>query len=261
LSSGSAKLADGLRDGVAALPTMTTAEQQELAQAVAAPVAVESDVAEPADATRLGIAPAVLATLLWLGAALIYLLRPALPPARLEQPGLPWRVALAGWTPALVCAVAQALLLVPVLTAFDISTAHLGVLLAGLVLAGATFAALVQGIVAQLGASRGRATVLVFLALQVLLLNGLLPIDAAPDAVQQLHGLLPVPAAADLVHAGVTGHGTVLSGVLLLVSWGVLGLVLTTRAARRAATVTPADLRTSYDEETAGGRGRVLAAR
>ncbi|WP_284532887.1 hypothetical protein [Nocardioides sp. T2.26MG-1] len=242
LGSGSGDLAEGLRSGVEALPSMTSAEQQRLAGAVAEPVAVRTDVTEAGDATRVGIAPAVLALVLWLGAALVYLLRPALPPARLEAPGLPWRVALAGWRPGLLAGVVQAVLLVPVLVLFDVTLAHVGLLVPVLVLAGAVFAALVQGIVGLLGAARGRATVLVLLALQALLLDGLLPIDAAPAAVRMLHGLLPVPVAADLVRTALTGRGAAVAGLLLLTAWGVVGLVLATRAARRAATVTPDDL-------------------
>jgi uncharacterized phage infection (PIP) family protein YhgE len=155
--------------------------------------------------------------------------------------------------------VVQALLLVPVLILFDVSIERVGVLLPGLVLAGAAFAALVQGIVALLGSRRGRATVVVLLAVQVLLLNGLLPIGAAPGAVRTLHGLLPLPAAADLVHLGVAGHGTVLSAVLLLVSWAVVGLVLSTLAARRAATVTPADLRAQAGADAESGSGVLVS--
>lgn len=261
LSSGTGELADGLRSGVEALPTMTSAEQQRLAAAVAAPVTGSTEAAEPADATRLGIAPAVLALVLWLGAALVYLLRPALPPARLEAPGLPWRIALAGWRPGLLAGVVQAVLVVPVLALFDVSLSRPAVLVPALLLAGAVFAALVQGVVGLLGPARGRATVLVLLALQALLLNGLLPIDSAPAVVRVLHGLLPVPVAADLVQSGLTGRGAVVAGFLLLVTWGVVGLVLSTRAARRAATVTPADLRALTDEAAARPRVEVLSGR
>lgn len=243
LRSGSGRLAEGLRSGADAVPTMSAAEQQRLARAVAAPVVARSDVPSAAESTALGIAPALSALALWLGVTLVLVLRPALPPARLEEPGLPWRVALAGWRPAVLAAVLQAALLVPVLAVFDVAVARPGVLVPGLLLAAAVFAALVQGVVALFGPTRGRAAVLVLLAAQALLLGGLLPIDAAPSAVRALHGLLPLPVAADLVQAGVSGRGTVLASVLLLVAWGAAGLVLSTRAARRAATVSPADLR------------------
>jgi len=216
--------------------------QKDLAGAVAAPVRADTGAQDPADTTTRGIAPAVLALVLWLGAAVVYLVRPALPPARLAEPGLPWRVALAGWRPGLLIGVVQALLLVPVLVAFGVPRPHLGLLVVGLALTGAVFAALVQGIVARLGRSTGRAVVVVLTAVQAVLLAGLLPIDAAPALVRALNGLLPVPAAADLVRAGVSG-GAVLAPVLLLVVWGAAGLVLSTRSARRAATVTVADLR------------------
>lgn len=246
LGSGSGRLADGLRSGADAVPTMGAEQQQRLARAVAAPVVGRSEVAGAAESTAVGIAPALLVLALWLGVALVYVLRPALPPARLEEPGLPWRVALAGWRPALLAAVVQAALLVPVLALFGVSVARPAVLVSGLLLAAAVFAALVQGIVALLGPARGKATVLVLLAAQALLLGGLLPVDTAPAAVRVLHGLLPLPAGADLVQAGVAGRGAVMGSVLLLVAWGVVGLVLSTRAARRAATVRPDDLRDSH---------------
>jgi len=242
LGSGAGRLASGLERGADALPSMTDAEQKDLAGAVAAPVRADTGAQDPADTTTRGIAPAVLALVLWLGAAVVYLVRPALPPARLAEPGLPWRVALAGWRPGLLIGVVQALLLVPVLVAFGVPRPHLGLLVVGLALTGAVFAALVQGIVARLGRSTGRAVVVVLTAVQAVLLAGLLPIDAAPALVRALNGLLPVPAAADLVRAGVSG-GAVLAPVLLLVVWGAAGLVLSTRSARRAATVTVADLR------------------
>lgn len=254
LQSGSARLTEGLRSGADAVPTMSTEEQQRLARAVAEPVVARSEVPGAGESTADGIAPALLALALWLGVALVFVLRPALPPARLEEPGLPWRVALAGWRPAVLGAVVQAVLLVPVLSLFEVSTARVGVLVAGLLLAAAVFAALVQGIVALLGPTRGRAAVLVLLAAQALLLGGLLPIDAAPSGVRMLHELLPLPVAADLVGAGITGRGTVVASVLLLVAWGVVGLVLSTRAARRAATVSPSELREPH--HTAGALRR-----
>ncbi|WP_164519577.1 YhgE/Pip family protein [Nocardioides ferulae] len=248
LESGSGELADRLRQGVDQVPSQTEEEQRQAAQAAAQPVTSRTERAEASAADT--VAPAVLALALWIGALVLFLVRPALPPERLAEAGLPLRVALAGWRPAALLGALQGLLLLSVLGPLDVGVAHLAGLVGVLLVSVLSFAAVNQALVAALGARRGWVASIGFTLVQTLTLSGLVPIDSAPAVLRALHGVLPVPVAADLVRWALLDTGAGLAGgVLLLLAWGGAGLVLSVRAARRAARLSIDDVRAAAGED------------
>lgn len=244
LRAGSGELAEQLRRGADRVPAKPEDERRADAEAVAQPVTSENGRFAPASATE-ALAPAALALALWLGAFVAYLVRPALARERLARATSATRVALAGWLPGVLLAALQAALLLPVLWLLGAEVVRpLALVLLVLPVAALSFVAIVQALVAALGARRGWVAVAVLGLVQVLTTTGLLPVDSAPGAVRALHDVLPVPVVADLARWAVLGTPTgVVTGVLLLLVWAGLGWGLTVLAARHRSRVRLADLR------------------
>lgn len=248
LRAGSGELAEQLRRGADRVPAKSEDERRADAEAVAQPVTSEAGRFAPASATE-ALSPAALALALWLGAFVAYLVRPALSRERLARASSATRVALAGWVPGVLLGALQAALLLPVLWLLGVEVARpLALVLLVLPVAAVSFVALVQALVAALGARRGWVAVAVLGLVQVLTTTGLLPVDSAPGAVRALHDVLPVPVAADLARWAVLGAPTgVVTGVLLLLAWAALGWGLTVLAARHRSRLRLADLRRAVE--------------
>lgn len=243
LSDGSGRLADGLASGADRIPEPAKGA----ADVVADPVATTSSRLNPTTDGATALTPLVLALGLWLGAFVTYLVRRALPAAssRAARPG--WRTALAGWLPALLVGVAQAVLLVVTALLFGASFTSPAGVAAMALLAAASFAAVSQAFVAALGRRRGWIVVIAFTALQVVALGGLVPIETAPTALQSLNALLPVVQAADVfAHLTIGGQvGSPVTSAVVVAVWGLVALAVTTLAARRRQRLSVADLRRS----------------
>jgi len=248
LATGGDRLAGGLRDGAAAIPAAKDAAHQ--AQVVADPVGARMTTLDPASDGSTLLTPAVLALALWLGGFVTYLVRPALPRRRLVAAVPAWRVTLAGWLPAAGLGLAQAALLLGALLALGADLASPVGVVAATVLGALVCAAVNQALVALLGPGRGWLLAIAFAVVQLVSLGGLLPISTAPGPLQALNGFLPLPRAADLLGRLTLGGGggTPGSDVLVLLAWGVAGLVLTTVAARRRRRLTVADVRREVGE-------------
>ncbi|MGZ4504517.1 MAG: YhgE/Pip family protein [Nocardioidaceae bacterium] len=243
LAGGSRRLATGLRHGAHALPAADAPHHQ--AQVLADPVTATATDLNPAHDGATLLAPAVLAFGLWLGAFVTYLVRQALPDRWLRAAGPGWRVALAGWLPAVGIGVVQAVLL---FAAVAVSPAGLAspVAVAGfMVVAAAVFAALNQAFVAAAGPRRGWILSIAFAVLQAVSLGGLVPITTAPGPLQWLNAVLPVSRAADgFGHLVLGGRvGSPAADLLVLALWGAGALAVTAVAARRRQRTSLADVR------------------
>lgn len=245
LSNGSRELATGLGKGADRLPTLTLEKRKALAGAVAEPVVSDADRLNATPSAATSLAPGVIALALWLGAFVTYLVRRAIPAQALASATTPFRVALAGWLPALAIGLVQSVLLFAVLGLFDVvMESPVGVAVFLLVPA-AVFAALNQAFVAVFGPKRGWMVSIVFAVLQTVSLGGLVPVDTAPALIQSLSGVLPVSLAAEGIGNLTLGGrvGSVAGSAAALLVWGAAALGVTTVAARRRQRVTLSDVR------------------
>jgi putative membrane protein len=245
LSDGSRRLATGLGEGVEQIPGLTAEERKELAGAVAQPVVSDADRLNAAPSAATSLAPGVIALALWLGAFVTYLVRRALPVARLSAATTPVRVALSGWLPAVAIGVVQTALLFVALGLFDVVMETPAGVAVFLLVPVAVFAAINQALVAALGPRRGWMVSIVFAVLQAVSLGGLIPVDTAPALIRSLSGVLPVTLAAEGIGNLTLGGrvGSVAGSVAALVVWGAAALAVTTVAARRRQRVTLSDVR------------------
>lgn len=266
LEGGSVRLADGLAEGAAQVPAQDPDEAGDVADVVSQPVRSTNDrLGEPVD-LRTSLTPAALALALWLGAFVIFLVRPALPEALAERAGPAYRVVLGGLRPALLLAFGQAVFVVAVALALGVSprsgVSGYAALAAAVLLGVVVFTAVNQAFVAVSGPRRGWIALIVFTALQVVTLGGLVPVETAPAPLAALDGLLPVSALARLLDpALVAGAPTGVGGsVAVLVLWGAAAVAVGVVAARRRQQVRVADLRRDLPTPVPGPVGAASRA-
>jgi putative membrane protein len=160
-------------------------------------------------------------------------LRP-LNPRALASTAPAWRVALAGWLPAVALAVAQAGVVIAVLwLRLGFEAAHWAGLLGFLALTAAAFTAVVQWVNARFGPV-GRIIALVLLMLQLTSAAGTYPIETSPRFFQVVQPLLPMPWAVRALRHLISGGSLapVWQGCAVLAAFGAGALVLTALAAR-----------------------------
>jgi putative membrane protein len=252
LSDGSRTLAAGLQKGAAKIPGQNRADQQ--AEVVADPVATTAASLNPVRDGATLLVPAVLAFALWLGAFVTYLVRQALPERRLRTAAPGWRLALAGWLPALAVGAAQSAALFATVELLGADLASPVAVAAFMLASAAVFTALNQAFVALLGPRRGWIVSIAFAVLQAVSLGGLVPIDTAPGPLQALNKVLPVSRAADGFNQLALGGqvGSPGADLLVLALWGFAALVVTAFAARRRQRIDLGDLRREADAVPVG---------
>jgi putative membrane protein len=244
LGNGSEELADGLDRGAGAIPTYDDKERRDLAGVIAEPVASRSDQGRDEPDGRTQVAPGAIAFVLWLGAFVTYLVRPALSQRLLERPGSASRLALAGLLPAVAIGAVQSVLLFGALLLLGARAVSPVTTAIVMLFAAACFAVVNQAFVAVLGRRRGWLWTIAFTGLQVVSLGGVIPVDTAPWPLQVLNGALPVPRVADgLTVVMLDGPGSVAAMVAVLLGWSVVAFVGTVIAARRAQQVDLDELR------------------
>lgn len=237
LAKGQSSLAAGLDTAVDELPTYSKAQQTTLAAAVAQPVAAV-DPSGLSLLTRSGM-PLLVSLALWMGAFAIYLILQAAGRRALTSPRSSLALALAGYLPGLVIGALQGLALA-VVAQFAVhleAGSWLG--LAGVaLLIGASFAAVVQGMIALLG---GVGRFLVVVAAVLALASSL--IASAPGSLVAIASILPTASASSAVLHVITGTAGTGGAVAGLVLWGLLGLLMTTAGTARRRRVGTRQLR------------------
>ncbi|MDI1464983.1 YhgE/Pip domain-containing protein [Catellatospora sp. KI3] len=241
LDSGAHELAVGLGDGAAKIPGYDADTRAERAGVLADPVTLDRDVRHAAAVYGVGFAPYFLSLALWVGAMLTYMLLRPLNRRHLLTGAPAWRVALAGWKPAVLIGTAQATFLYAVLLlALGLSPVHPLGMYGYLLLTVLAFTAVLQLLGAALGPS-GRVVSLILLMLQLTGSGGTYPVVTSPGFFQALHPYLPMTYVVDGLRQLVLGgsSGTVLTGAAVLLGTAALALALTVLTAARTRRLTP----------------------
>jgi len=238
LGAGSQQLADGLDKGAGAIPSYSDQKRKDLANVIAEPVTSNPDQEGDRPDGRTQVAPGVIAFVLWLGAFVTYLVRPALSERLVGRPSSARRLALAGLVPALAIGAAQAVLVFATMLLLGADPSSPVSSLGLMVLAALAFAAVNQAFVAVLGRRRGWIWIIAFTGLQVVSLGGVIPLDTAPWPLQVLNKALPMPSAANGLEITVLdGPGALVAAIAVLVAWAAVAFVATVLAARKAQQV------------------------
>jgi putative membrane protein len=190
-----------------------------------------------ADGYGEGFAPFFIPLALFVGGLITWLLLRPLPPRGLATPARGWRIALAGYLPALLIGVGQVVVLLAVVhfgLGLGMSTA-LGTV-AFTVLVAAAFLAVQQMLTAVLGSAAGKVAIIALLMLQLTAASGTYPVETTPSFFQALHPVLPMTYAVtglrELTTGGTDGRLWMSVGALLAFLVGSLAIT-SWRAARQ----------------------------
>jgi putative membrane protein len=243
LQGGATRLASGLADGARSISGYGDDPSQR-AGVLGDPVSLDRSVRNPAATYGVGFAPYFLALALWVGAMIVYMvLRPL--NRRYVGSGAPaYRVALAGLLPAVAIGLTQAILLFGVVSfGLGLSPVHPVATLGLLMLTAVAFAAIMQLLGAALGPA-GRIVALALLMLQLTSSGGTYPVQTTPGFFQAIHPLLPMTYVVEALRHTIDGGpaGTVTTGVLALLCYGVGAFVPTVLVALRSRRLTPSVL-------------------
>ncbi|HEV2372092.1 MAG TPA: YhgE/Pip domain-containing protein [Streptosporangiaceae bacterium] len=249
LASGSGRLATAattlhrrLAGGARTIPVLHTPAQQRLARVVGNPVGLATQRHDPAGSYGAGFAPYFIGIALWVGAIFMFgVMRPV---AR-RVPGEanhPLRRTLAGYLVVLTVGAIQAVILAGALHyGLGLDPARPLGTLAFLVLAAASFGAVLQLLHARLGPA-GRVLGVVLLVLQITSSGGTYPIETTPAFFRALHPFTPMTYVVTGLRRLLAGGelGPVWAAVGVLGGLAVVSLALTWWTARRGRDVSAA---------------------
>ncbi|QBE49082.1 YhgE/Pip domain-containing protein [Leucobacter triazinivorans] len=226
-AEGTAELAEGLGEAASGIPDYTEAERETVAQTAVTPVEARGGSDELFNASGV---PLFAGIALWAGALASFLvLAPLWRRTRDAARGVGW-IALRSAGPAVAIGAAQGAIagvVLPVALGYDLArgAAFFGMAL----LAGIAFALVVQGLSALLG---GLGRFIAFVLLVVAFAVGI--VSTVPAGLAAVGDASPLGSAL----AGFQAIATEASGAgiaaVLLVLWGLGGLVLTALAVARA---------------------------
>jgi len=235
LQDGATQLRDGLSSGAAQLPSYDADTRAKQADTLATPVDVERSSLTQAQNYGAGLAPFFAALAGWIGIYALFLIVKPVSKRAVTALHSPIRITLAGWaTPALLGGV-QMLGLFGVLSlALGFSFAHPLATLGILLLASATYAAIVLALNVWLG-SVGQFLGLVLMVLQLVTAGGTFPWQTLPAPLAALHHVLPMGYVVDAMRQVMYGGSAdrVWIDLTVLVAWlvgaGVLAAIGVTR--------------------------------
>ena len=242
LATGSSTLAQGLRSGAKDVPS--TAGAAGRTTVMADPVGLVNTRLHQINDYGTGFAPYFVPLALWVGALLtFFFIRPVAGRA-LASNAPSWLVALAGYLPAAVVGIVQALaLLVTLHFMLGLSATAPWALFGFFTLTALVFIAVLQLLI-QVFTTAGRMAAIILLMLQLTSCAGTFPIETAPKFFHVLHPLLPMTYVVDGLREAISGGdmGVLGQDAGVLVLFGVVAFGLTMLSARRARVWTPARL-------------------
>lgn len=235
IGDGANALASGLDEATAALPAYNEQERSSLAEVVANPVTTDASGSSLFGASAI---PLLSVLALWIGGIATYIALQAASRRALTSRHSSLALALRGFVPGAVIGVVQGLLVAGVVQiAGSYAWGEWFGFAALCVLAGVTFAAVNQALVAAFGGfGRWIATLVAVLAMA----TGV--VSTVPGLLTELAGLMPTAPAYQAMVGALTSAGGVGAGVAGLVVFAVLSFAVTVFAVSRRRTVSAARL-------------------
>lgn len=248
LKTGSSELATKLDEGRTKIPASTASQRNAQASVISDPVKVGDDNVAAADNYGAGLAPFFISLAAWIGMYALFLILKPISKRAITAVRKPLSVVLGGWlTPALLGVVQMVALFLIVRFALDLDVVHAGATIGIMVLASATFAAIIMALNVLLG-SVGQFLGLVLMLVQLVTAGGTFPWQTLPGPLAALHFALPMTYSVDAIrqtmYGGSAGAAWSDAGVLLCWLLGAL-LVSFVVTARQTRSRTLRDLRPS----------------
>lgn len=248
LRSGSAELASQLDEGRTKIPASTASQRSAQASVISDPVKVGDDNVAAADNYGAGLAPFFISLAAWIGMYALFLILKPISKRAITAVRRPLSIVLGGWlTPVVLGIVQMVALFFIVRFALDLNVVHAGATIGVMVLASATFAAILMALNVLLG-SVGQFLGLVLMLVQLVTAGGTFPWQTLPGPLAALHFALPMTYSVDALRQTMYGGsmGAAWADAGTLACWLVGALLVTlVVAARQGRSRTMRDLRPS----------------
>ncbi|KMO83094.1 hypothetical protein BST22_18060 [Mycolicibacterium chubuense] len=236
LSSGSRELATKLDEGAQKVPDWSPQQKDAIAGTIGGPVQLTSSHENSAPNFGTGMAPFFLTLALFFGAMLLWMAFRPLQNRAIAAEISPLRVTLAGYLPAVLIGIPQAVILYSVVRfALHVHAEHPVAMLGFMILASCAFIAVAQAISAWLGPVLGKVLLMTLLMVQLVSAGGLYPVETTTKPFQALHRLDPmaygVNGLRQLILGGIDGR--LWQALIFLGALWLGSILLTALAARR----------------------------
>lgn len=228
LATGAGDLRDGLADGAAEVPDTDAATRAAQAATIADPVDLETSAVTAAGSYGAGLAPFFAALAGWIGIYALFLIVKPVSRRAVTALHSPIKVTLAGWlTPAVLGAVQMVALFLVLAVALGFTIARPGGAIGTLLLASATYAAIILALNVWLG-SVGQFLGLVLMVVQLVTAGGTFPWQTLPAPLAALHQVLPMGFVVDAMRQFMYGGDLARAGsdALVLAAWLVGALAI-----------------------------------
>ncbi|GAA1828520.1 YhgE/Pip domain-containing protein [Agromyces salentinus] len=228
LEAGTQTLQSGLSDGAASIPDSDQATRDAQAKTISDPVSLETDALTEAGNYGAGLAPFFAALAGWIGIYALFLIVKPISRRAVTALHSPIRVTLAGWlTPGILGAVQMVGLFTVLAVTLGFPMTHPLGTLGVMVLASATYAAIILALNVWLG-SVGQFLGLVLMVLQLVTAGGTFPWQTLPAPLAALHHVLPMGYVVDMMRQVMYGGdlGRAGSDAIVLLVWLGGALVL-----------------------------------
>lgn len=235
LVDGTTKLTSGLQSGVKQIPATTAATRDKQAAAIADPVSITDSSIASAGNYGAGLAPFFISLAAWIGMYALFLIIKPISKRALTAVKAPARITLAGWLTPLVLGVVQMVALFAIVKfALGFEVHDWPGMIGIMVLASATFAAIIMMLNVLLG-SVGQFLGLVLMLIQLVTAGGTFPWQTLPGPLAALHFALPMSYAVDGIRQLMYGGSMAAAGqdALVLGLWLLGALLVSFVAARR----------------------------
>lgn len=236
LAAGTDELATKVDEGIRMIPNWSKQQQDQLAEALAQPVALKEEYENKADTFGTGFAPFFFGLALFVGSIIAWMLFTPLQARPIAQGLHPLRVVLASFAPTFFVGLLQAAILyLVVVFAVGLRPVYPVATFAFMLLMVAVFLAMIQMFNALFGPAVGRVVTLAFLMVMLTSAGGIYPVQTTTLPFQYIHWVDPmtytVNGLRQLTVGGVDYRLWVAIGVLSALT--LIFLAVSTWAARR----------------------------
>ena len=241
LVDGAKKLHDGLKNSQKSGKIDNIVQKSKM---MSAPVALEEHEYSHVENYGTGFAPYFISIGLWVGALMATFVLRVMDRRAILNGMNPLKSALISLTPFVLMGVVQAIILMGVVQgALKLQIDNVGAFYALGIIASIVFMAIMQMIMVVFRMP-GRIVAIVLLMLQITSSAGTFPVQMTPAFFRAVHPYLPMTYSIMGLRQAMAGKnsGEIVSGIGMLVLFGVIAIAITSIVARMKRTVTMFDL-------------------
>ncbi len=241
LVDGAKKLHDGLKDAQKSGKVNSIVQKSKM---MSAPVSLEEHEYSHVENYGTGFAPYFISIALWVGALMATFVLRVMDRRAILNGMNPLKSALISLTPFVIMGVVQAIILMGVVQgALKLQIDNVGAFYALGIIASIVFMAIMQMIMVVFRMP-GRIVAIVLLMLQITSSAGTFPVQMTPAFFRAVHPYLPMTYSIMGLRQAMSGKnsGEIVSGIGMLVLFGVIAIAITSIAFRMKRTVKMFDL-------------------